>query len=84
MANQSFGVPVESVAIILTLGVGGAIAIVGIITSTVRGISKTRQIEQTKREVAAYVAEGSMSADDAQKILANMPKSGGCSCARKV
>lgn len=30
---------------------------------------KTRQIQQTKREIAAYVAEGSISPDDAVRML---------------
>jgi hypothetical protein len=32
-------------------------------------MSKDRQKEQTTREVAAYVAEGSISADEAERIL---------------
>jgi hypothetical protein len=84
MTYLGFAVPVESLAIMLTFGVGGAIAIIAIVTSMARDMTRTRQVEQTKREVAAYVAEGSMSADDAQKILANLPKSGGCSCTRKA
>jgi len=36
-------------------------------------VLNTRQREQTRREVAAYVAEGSISAEDAEKILSPSP-----------
>ena len=39
------------------------------VTTTIRKTVTTRQREQTKRELAAYVAEGSMNPEDAQKIL---------------
>lgn len=34
-----------------------------------RRVKETAEREQTRREVAAYVAEGSMTAEDARKIL---------------
>ena len=37
---------------------------------SVKRIRETRETEQTKREIAAYVAEGSINADDAVKLLA--------------
>lgn len=40
------------------------------ITGTVREAMTVGQRERTKRELAAYVAEGSMSPDDARAILA--------------
>lgn len=46
-----------------------AIPLVAIIGGFARSIRREREREQTRREVAAYVAEGSMSADDAAKIL---------------
>ena len=53
--------------------VKGGLLVLGIaiiwITGTIRKMSNTRQREQTKRELAAYIAEGSMSPDDAKAIL---------------
>jgi hypothetical protein len=48
---------------------GIMIAMVAIITSTVRKVMATRAREETKRELAAYVAEGSMTLDQAERII---------------
>ena len=57
----------ESTAIVF--GVGGGIAVVAIVFGTITKAYRTRQREQTKREIAAYIAEGSMTPEDGQKIL---------------
>lgn len=46
-----------------------AVGLVVLIVQGVKGVLRTRETEQTKRELAAYVAEGSMSPADAQRIL---------------
>jgi len=58
------------------IAIGGAflVAIVGTICSAIQKSSQTRAREQTKREVAAYVAEGSMTPDQAAQILASGAK----------
>lgn len=50
--------------------IGGVIALVAIVTSMITSITTTRAREQTRREVAAYVAEGSITPQDAERILA--------------
>ncbi len=59
-------------AMVATIAVGGGfvVAIVGIISGAIQKTSMTKQREQTRREIAAYVAEGSITPDDAAKILA--------------
>lgn len=56
--------------------VGGLfIAVISIVASFVKGVLKTRAQEQTKRELAAYVAEGTMRPEDAERIIkADQPK----------
>jgi hypothetical protein len=51
--------------------VGGllVLGLVGILTSFVRNVYRTRAVEQTKREIAAYVAEGSMSPEDGERLI---------------
>ncbi|MBC7770994.1 MAG: hypothetical protein H7210_00730 [Pyrinomonadaceae bacterium] len=59
------------------LGIAGGIALAGllILCMTLSHVFTTRQREQTRREIAAYVAEGSMTPDDGAKILSAEPKS---------
>lgn len=54
---------------IIAVSVGGAIAIISIIMGTVRSTIIGRARERTRAEVAAYVAEGSMSADEGERLL---------------
>jgi len=54
--------------------VGGTIAIISIISSSLRKATETRQLEESRREIAAYVAEGSMTAEDAFKLLSAKPQ----------
>lgn len=54
--------------------IGGLIAIVAIVFSTIKKTSITKQREQSRRELAAYVAEGSMTPDDAERMLKAEPR----------
>jgi len=49
--------------------IGGAIAIVAIVLGSVTNITVNRSREKTKREIAAYVAEGSIDPDKAVEML---------------
>lgn len=40
-----------------------------VLVSAMRSVAVNRAREQTKREVAAYMAEGSITAEDAERIL---------------
>jgi hypothetical protein len=60
----------EDVAVMaIIFGVGGAVAVIAIVFDTMQKVTVTRQREITKREVAAYVAEGSMTPEDAERII---------------
>jgi hypothetical protein len=54
--------------------IGGTVAIVAIVAGTIHSALGTRAREQTKREIAAYLAEGSI---DKETALAMMKASGG-------
>lgn len=58
----------EEIALIAILG-GILITIIGMITCAARSIARTKEREQSKREIAAYVAEGSISPQDAERLL---------------
>jgi hypothetical protein len=55
-------------------------ALIVIVIGAVKGHFETRAREQTKREVAAYMAEGSITSEDAERILREpkRKKSGWC------
>lgn len=68
LANMEEAIPVVAIC------VGGAITLVWIIFSVIEKTSTNRQREITKRELAAYVAEGSMTPQDAERIIKAEPK----------
>lgn len=59
----------EQIELTIVFGVGGTIAIVGIFFGTILSAAKRKETEKTKRELAAYVAEGTMSPEDAERII---------------
>lgn len=71
LAQSSPGININDDFIKAIAIIGGlTVAIVAIITSAIRKTLITRAREQSRREIAAYVAEGSISPDDAAKLLA--------------
>lgn len=63
---------------VVALGVGGVIAIIAILVGSIGKMVKHTANERSRREIAAYVAEGSINPDDAKKILETKVK-GSCS-----
>jgi hypothetical protein len=59
----------DNLVVAIVFGVMGLIAIIGILFGTLTGVANTKEREKTKRELAAYVAEGSMTPADAERIL---------------
>ena len=68
--------------VIPVIAIGGAFVVgtIGIVFGTIKSVMETRSREATKRELAAYVAEGSMAPEAAERIVkAGMPQSAkGC------
>ncbi len=65
----------ENFVAILAVTVGCVVGVVGIIGGTISSVTRSKAREQTKRELAAYVAEGTIDPDKAVAILnAGMPK----------
>lgn len=58
--------------IIGLVAVGGGLlfVIIGTIARNARMIATNKEREQSRREIAAYVAEGSMSPEQAERLLA--------------
>jgi hypothetical protein len=53
----------------LAIGGGLMIAIISIIMGTVKSTTRTKEREQSRREIAAYIAEGSMTPEDGRKLM---------------
>ena len=53
----------------VTGGVGGLIAISAIVFNTRKEVRINKEREMSRREIAAYIAEGSMSAEDGERLL---------------
>lgn len=54
---------------VLAIGCGTIIAIIAIIFTSVKAMVVSRNREQTKRELAAYVAEGTLDPDKAVAMI---------------
>lgn len=68
---SGFGVA-ELGVLIPIIAIAGAflVAIVGVIAKACRRSAEAKAFEQSRREIAAYVAEGSITPEDAAKLLA--------------
>lgn len=59
--------------------VGGLfIATVSIVASVIRSTVRSAQHERSRREIAAYIAEGSMTPEDGERLLNAGPKNKSC------
>lgn len=61
---------IEPVLIPVIAIIGGlTIAIIAIIAKLFQGMHRTRHREESRREIAAYIAEGSMTPEEGREIL---------------
>ena len=67
----------ELTLVIVVIAVCGAITLFSLFINLVQGMHRTRQVEQSRREIAAYIAEGSMSPEDGEKLLRAEPGQSG-------
>lgn len=58
--------------------IGGSVAIVALAGSAIKSVLSTRARERTKREIAAYVAEGTIDPDKAIAMLKAGEDADGC------
>jgi len=58
----------DAVPIIAVAG-GLLLAIVWVVTWMISSMYKTRQVERSRREIAAYIAEGTMTPEDGVKLM---------------
>lgn len=63
----------EMTLIVVAIAVCGGITLISLFVNMVQGMYRTRQVEQSRREIAAYIAEGSMSPEEGEKLLRAEP-----------
>jgi hypothetical protein len=59
----------DSMVVLIVFTAGAIIAVTGILAGIAKQILIGRTRERTRQEVAAYVAEGTMTADEGERLL---------------
>lgn len=59
----------DEVIPVLAISGGIFIAVISILMTNIRGMVAARSTEQTRREIAAYVAEGTMTAEEGERLI---------------
>ncbi len=55
--------------VIIIFGTGGIIAVTAILMGSLTSIVRVRSRERTRREIAAYIAEGSMTPEQGERLM---------------
>ncbi len=63
----------ETLSIALIFGGGAIVAVIALIMGAIRSTNTRKEYERSRREVAAYVAEGAMSPEEGERLLAQKP-----------
>ncbi len=71
--SQAIAQDIEMLVPIIAIGGGIIIAIVAIIFTLMKNIAVNREREISRREIAAYVAEGSMTPQDGVQLMNASP-----------
>jgi|JRYH01.1.fsa_nt_gb hypothetical protein len=54
---------------VIAMAIGGGIAVIAIIFGTVKQMVQTAEREKSRREIAAYIAEGSITPEDGERLM---------------
>jgi hypothetical protein len=67
------------IAVIVIVG-GLSLGLAGIVAGVVKSVVRARMAETSRREIAAYIAEGSITPEEGERLLTASPKErkGGC------
>jgi hypothetical protein len=61
---------VDAAVPVIAIAFGCLVAIIAVISVNARKIKERQHREESRREIAAYVAEGSMNIEQAEKLMA--------------
>jgi len=71
--SQAIAQDIEMLVPIIAVGGGLLVAIVAIIFTSIKRIAINNECEKSRREIAAYVAEGSMTPQDGVQLMNASP-----------
>ena len=54
---------------LIIFGTGTIIAVIAIVFSSIKRMVVSSNVEKSRREIAAYIAEGSMTPEDGERLL---------------
>lgn len=63
----------DEVEVVLVIGMGMSVAVIGIIAGTVKHVLTVKAREASRREIAAYIAEGSMTPEEGERLMRARP-----------
>ncbi len=63
----------EEMVVTVVFGMGLSVAVIGIIAGTVKHVMTVKTREQSRREIAAYIAEGSMTPEEGERLMRARP-----------
>ena len=63
---------------IFAIAAGLSFALIIVIINSITGTIKSRHREHSRREIAAYIAEGSMTADEGERLIRAAPPAKSC------
>lgn len=69
LSNASPDELIPFLAMILLFGGGIVIAVVAIVFRSITAMVRSKETERSRREIAAYIAEGSMSPEEGERLL---------------
>lgn len=59
----------DSFMFLMIFGALGTVGLAAVVMATVAKVSSTRQREESRRQIAAYIADGSMAPEDGRRLL---------------
>ncbi len=63
----------DEMEVVLVIAMGMSVAVIGIIAGTIKHVTTVKAREESRREIAAYIAEGSMSPEEGERLMRARP-----------
>ncbi len=64
----------DEIVKIVAIGAGALVAVFAIFFGAIKAVSQSKSRERSRREIAAYVAEGTMTAEEGERLMKADPK----------